>query len=759
MKVSIYIIVIFLFKYEMGYTSDVSEVKEALKNTISSDVTTVVNQIKNDDLSIKKITTIPTLLNETKDKIIKDSKDVVMNLVEERIKQEKKDIIGYEKTLIEGYLFSTLSLFAATLIAPQAIMVCKTKPSAIIYAGSAAFYIISEIANVKILKASQLAEIEVVSDYKFSKDKSLAENMKEIKRNVNMDKSYKENLSDVKSRIDDQIGYIKAYKKTLDNYFTALKKKARNAKIVSIGFLSSSVAAVAEQMDLFSGGGACVATHKIENNNTSKEYLVFSSKLDDYYIKSIDEAKKAEEKWAFYFEWESFKFGANRSMTWEEFSRLKNIPSMDSSSLSTILKAAIGSLELNFVANVFAASEKITVIPSLKNKKMADWYGDLDKLGIVGGAAVTLVAYISGWQMGFLKSIMASGTSRAITFGAQGALAYTAGTMFDKAADGFIGKMEKVDEIIDSFDKYAKKGIDLLVPPDSYSKKFQEIVAIAGVPSHKIITEMSIREACSYIEKIKELGNDKLNDIQYKFLNDYSDLLNKKNNDTAPKVEIPKSTSFINWILPRAEAASFDKNCLEKKSCSKLNFPKFQKKNMLEFNKYLDFYEGYYQGVIDNNTTIEEKYARKLFRNKTLVSDFRNKLLKMATGESYPELEKKKIQQDFNLFKKFHQKLSKQDQKDLQKQLTLSEINDQADKLLNKPIETLKDQKKGGGIGIQNQKDYKNNEIANKETIITKEEFQPKYKIEINDIHNKNIDLFEIIHTQYIKFSQNFLKE
>ena len=747
----------------MSYCSDISVVEEALKKTVTSDAAPVIESLKNEILpttnqispALNQITTngknIIPKLDSLKGKIIKDSKEVVMDLVKERIDQEKKDITGYSKTLIKGYLFSTISLFAATLIAPQAIMVCKTKPSAIIYAGSAALYIVSEIMNVKILKASQLAEIEVVSDYKFSKDKNLNENLKGLKQNINLDKSYKENLDDVKSNIDDQIGYIKAYKKTLDHYFAALKKKARNAKIVSIGFMASSVAAIAEQMDLFSGGGACIASHNIDKSKDSKEYLVFSSKLDDYYMKSIDEAKSSEDKWANYFEWESYKFGANRSLSWEEFSRLKNIPSMDSHSLSSILKATITSLESNFVANAFAASEKITVIPALKNKKMADWYGDLDKLGIAGGAAVTLVAYMTGWQMGFLKSIMASGTSRAITFGVQGALAYTAGSMFDEAADGFIGKMAKVDKIIAYFDKYAKEGIDMLVPSDAYSKKFQEIVAIAGVPSDKLITEMTIREAGSYIDKIKELGNDKLNDIQYKFLNDYSDLLNLKNSKITPKVDIAKKTSFIDWIFPAAEASPLESNCLEKKSCQKLFFPKSGKKNMLGFNKYLEFYEGYSQGVVENNPRMQETNARMLFRNKSTVTNFRNNILQKATGENYSELEKKKLKEDFNSFNNFYQKLSTKDQDDLQKQLILFRENSNADLFINQPNDNLQYKNKTEVIEAIIHKFNSN------DAIIPNKEDLPHYQVEINNIHTKDLNLFEIIHIQYLKFSRTYL--
>lgn len=208
-------------------------------------------------------------LEYQKDEQLKKGKEKLQEVVKEKItpkleelktkiEQEKESLKKDAVKLAGGYLTSTVSLFAATLIAPQAIMVCKTKPSAVIYAGSAAVYVLQEMRNIKILKASQLAEIELVNGY-----------------NADKTKSVKENAKILESKVDQQVGYLQAYKGTLVHAVNGLKKKAKNAKMVSIGFLASSAAAAAEQMDWISGGGACIASAV-----PSIERLHFSPQLD-----------------------------------------------------------------------------------------------------------------------------------------------------------------------------------------------------------------------------------------------------------------------------------------------------------------------------------------------------------------------------------------------------------------------------------------------------------------------------------------------
>jgi hypothetical protein len=744
----------------------IEDIKESVK-----DVAETVKEIKNDgiqkinDLKSKAETAIkdgkelaaeirPKAL-EIKKFLVNDTKDAISSAIKERIELEKKEVKELTTTLGHGYLASTISLFAATLIGPQVIMVCKTKPSAIIYAGTAAFYIVSEMMNVKILKASQLAEIEVVSNVKYDENKNIADN---IKDNIDMDKSYKENIASTKSKIDDQISYFKTYKKTLDSYFRALKKKARNAKIASAGFLAASAAAIAEEMNMFGGGGSCVLpTSSIENKNVLKNTLVFSKKFDEHYKWLIDQARNERDKWAYYYEWEAYKFGADRSMTWEEFSRLKSLPLIGESSLTLILSNMINSIQSQLVTTAFAGvnpSEKITVIPELKNKKMADWYGDLDKLGIVGGAATSLIAYMSGWQMGFLQKTIASGTSRSLLFGAQSAIAFTAGSMFDTAAKGFIEKMAKVDKLVDYFGRYAKTGLDLLVPSDSFSKKFQEIADHVGVHSDKLITEMTIREAIEYIEEIKETANEKLSDLNFNFLNEYSDKLKTKASEIIPKIEALKSTTFIDWLFPLAHASTIDPNCIQKKNCPPLNFPKIKNEKLSGFNQYLNLFEGYYMYSMDEKPERAEVYSRKIFRKKPLIAKFRNATFSKLVHKNYNDLLNKSVQSELQGFEDFFLKLPPSKKEELQNQF--SPFHELELDLSNQSLELAKLE---NPLNKTNQISHSFDNPGNTKSKMPKKgnsQTLTKYQFIDSSIHPKESNLFDIIHFHYALFYRNY---
>jgi hypothetical protein len=674
--------------------------------------------------------------------VINQKIDPKIQEIKDKINNEKQEVESDAKKLAAGYLASTVSLFAATLIGPQVIMVCKTKPSAVIYAGSAALYIVQEIANIKVLKASQLAEIEVVDNLK-----------------IDQEKSYKENVADVKNKVDLQVGYLRTYKKTLDDAFSALKKKAKNAKIVSAGFLASSAAAAAEQMNWISGGGTCVASHEIKKD--PKEYLVFSSKLDDHYKKLIEEAKTPEDKWANYYEWESYKFGASRSLSWDEYARLKNIPGPSHSSLTAILNSAIDTFETHFVSNAFAG-EKVTVAASLKNNKAADWYGDLDKLGIVGGAAINIVAYMAGWQLGFLKNIIASGTSRAVTFGAQAAIAFTAGKLFDDAANGFIEKMKKVDRILDQMDTIAKKGLDLIVPSDSDARRFQEIATKLGVPSTKLITDMSIREARAYIDQIKETASDKLSDIDDSFLNEYSDKLEQKAQELAPKIESAVKASFLERALE-----PFMSSVSAAVASTGLNFPRANHPNLKGLNRYLDFYEGYSRAVMTKNTKIATFYERKILRHKSTIAQFRNNIFMAGRLGNYSDLEKQKVAQELGEFESFYRKLPEKDQSEFMHamdplsdrtnstnaSLAQLKMSPQDKKVLINLLRRLNEEAEVSSSHSGPAVDMSFT-VEDRGETVNAGESQEEYKVEVNTIHPKEVELFEIIHSRYIKHLQ-----
>lgn len=719
-------------------------------------------------------------LEYQKDEQLKKGKEKLQEVVKEKItpkleelktkiEQEKESLKKDAVKLAGGYLTSTVSLFAATLIAPQAIMVCKTKPSAVIYAGSAAVYILQEMRNIKILKASQLAEIELVNGY-----------------NADKTKSVKENAKILESKVDQQVGYLQAYKGTLVHAVNGLKKKAKNAKMVSIGFLASSAAAAAEQMDWISGGGACIASAV-----PSIERLHFSPQLDRRYAALIAAANKTEDKWAYYYEWESLKFGVNRSLTWKEYNRLKDVSVSDS-----ILVNAMNVIHSHLLASAFAAedSKKVTVMGSLKNNKAADWLGDLDKLGIVGGVATSIVAYMAGWQMSFLKSIMASGTSRAITFGAQGALAFTAGKLFEDAATELGKKLDKIDRLIFESQNLAKKGINALVPSDADAVRFQEIAAKLGVASNKLITTMDLNEARDYLERIKnkvEKLNDKDKALIKKYEVELSEKLKEKKIETKEKLKVesesvylplqlplPGSFNLLALFFPSAEASSADTfsivtrirdiECIEKKSCPPLSFFKSNNPNLKLLNQYLGLFERYYQGVTLNNLALENNATGALETNKKVMTNYRNTVFQnsqeqaKAKNTNYNDFEKAKIAQESSMFSTFYSSLSIQERQEMEEKLNPASGNyaiaqiDPSSRKQGSGTLLSSDELKVVGQLVSRLADPA---VSGPDMSFVERKTAPEEEFNFGNIsiHPKESELFEIIHLRYLQFlKKNF---
>lgn len=646
------------------------------QNRLSSEEQAVLNKLgmSPGDVRLLNADLLKKRLQTALEKKIKPTVDELKNKEDTekiRLRQDAQKLAG-------GYLISTVSLFTASLLAPQAIIACKTKPSAVIYAASAALYLSLEMANIKILKASKLAELEVVDDLSIDQDKSL-----------------KENAKLVKSKINDQIGYLKSYKKTLDDAFKALKKKARNAKMMSAGFLAASAAAMAEQMELYSGGGACVVYSGLQN--------------------------------------ETFK----NAIPWSVSS---------------------------FLMNRAVASDKVTLAPSLKNNQIADWMGDLDKLGIVGGAAVNIIAYMTGQQIVFLKSITSNGTSRSITFGMQGALAYAAGNMFDQAASSFIERMQKVDKILDQFEKTGKKGLDLIVPSDTDARRFQEIAKKVGVPSEKLITEMTLREASSFIDDTIEEAGNKLSEIEFQFLNQYAEKLEDKASEVQFDLESKfkkKATSSLDWLLGKATAAMIERSCLEKTLCSHLEFSKVNHPKMQRFNQYLKDYENYYQAVATQQKRETQRYARKLLWQRKNIVGLRDQLFKLKTAEGYSGFEKQKLNTEELVFGRFYQGLKSEEKAVLGKSL----ISFSAGALSKDKSNTMIINEKDLFIlkGLIKKLEQTSGQSVNQVSMRDKSEDLLEEEKENNfnwstPIHSKEAQIFEIIHHRYLNFYQRDLK-
>ncbi len=732
---------------------------------------TEIKNLSTDELK----NTLEEKLEAQKEVLKEEAKEKFQQVVDGKIEPKLKEMRAFaegekdelKKDAIKlgaAYITSTISLFAATLIAPQAIMVCKTKPSAVIYAGSAAVYVLQEMRNVKVLKASQLAEIEVVN------------------LDVDKTKSIKENSKMLEQKADEQVGYIKAYKNTIDHAVVALKKKAKNAKVVSAGFLAASAVAAAEQMDWFSGGGACVA------EASGIEKINFSRDLDTRYAKLIDEAKSYEDKWARYYEWESLKFGSKRALSPVEYEKLKSVPVT-----SMMLKGAMSIIESTLLSSALAQAEaqkdtkKVTVAASLKDNKAADWILDLDKLGIAGGLATNIVAYMAGWQMGFLKSIIASGTSRAVVFGAQGALAFGAGKLFEDSAMELEKKLARIDLMINDLQKAAKSTLGLSFISQSDALRFQKLALKMGVNSDKLITEMTLDEAEAYLKSIKgkvQSMDDETKSLVQKFEADLSAKFKNKTEEKSvekieetpienTKIEVEEKTSFWAFFIPEVFAQNMpavyvltriqDISCVEKKSCPPMSFPRGTNANTKILNQYLGLYESYYQAIKANNGAQENSVSSALTQYRPALTSFRDQVFKKgmeksrAKNSNYSDYERAKVNEEVSHFSTFFSKLSPEDQAEMN-----AGLNPKAQSYARMPVAKKEDR-------VKKQAKINEEEVRVLDLLIAKlgasevhrsgpdmsfikREKEDEFNFGNTSIHPKESELFDIIHQRYQKF-------
>lgn len=193
-------------------------------------------------------------------------RDNVEGTVRERLEQEKKklerakdelvdDVMGDAEDVGAGYAASTISLITLAVMAPQVVLVCKTKPSALAYAGTGAIYLIRELRNSMKFRAKALSEIEYV-ELRLDSSKSVGHNLGVAKEAVNL-----------------QFELLQRYKGFLDEAVESIEEKAKSAKMASYGFLAASAIAAAETFAF--DAGACLDSVVYQESLPSRSLMSF----------------------------------------------------------------------------------------------------------------------------------------------------------------------------------------------------------------------------------------------------------------------------------------------------------------------------------------------------------------------------------------------------------------------------------------------------------------------------------------------------
>jgi uncharacterized protein YdhG (YjbR/CyaY superfamily) len=683
---------------------DTDKIEDALKDYASDEIAT----LKKYDISENDLKNLDqNNLKEKIKKVIQDKANEEINKVKSEANKTVEEVKTEAKKIAAGYVASTISLYAATLLAPEAIMVCKTKPSAMIYAGTSAFYLLQEMMAIKILKASRLGEIEVVDNMELDKNKTV-----------------NQNLQNAKDKVSDQAQYLRNYKKTLDDYFKALKKKAQNAKIAGFGFAAASAAAAAEQMDFFTGvSGSCIVS-------TPNHFI-------DHFVKN------------------AISF---------------------------------------FIPSLFAeekkGSKKVVLSEDLKNNKAADYAGDLDKLGIVGGAATHLIAYMMGYKMTFLQNLMASGTSRAILFGANSALAFIVYKLFEDSATKVEAQLKKIDNLINAAEATMNNGVDKLMNNDKIFKRLNQLAEIAGVKSKKPLGEMTINELEAFAKEVENSGKNKFNEFQKNKLNELKAEIKENAPELKDKIEelkkdakeiknkideVKDKTSSFNLfhlIVGSAEANTINSTCVDKGNCNGMQLPQIFHKDLKFQNENLRLLESTSQSMAISQDLKTNYYFEKLDENAKTINAQKVFLLNLDAQKrkvpfNYSQEEKNKQDQILKSVYNYLDNLKEEDKKvflsNFDPMNTIANINppavDQDARILQRILKRLEQKSHNTGVNVMSFNSYKASSEERK-PIDWLGENNPdeKYDMQTDFIHDKEVNLFEVIHRKYQKaYSENII--
>jgi hypothetical protein len=706
--------------------------------------------IKKEDLNSSNQAQLKEKLKER----VKQEIDPKINEIKNQLNQEGEKLKNSGKELIGGYIASTISLLMATLIGPQVLIACSPRPSAIIYAGTAAAYILSEIMLIKSFKASQLGEVTLVNNFE-----------------VNKNKSIKQNVAELKDKTHAQMSYFKEYKKTLDDGFKAIEKKGKNAKLASYGFMAASAAAIAEQMDWISGGGVCVGP-VTKSNSIDIKKIHFNPKLDEYYIKLISQAETNQKKWSLYYEWEANKFGRENNNQIIQ-AQIKKIPQMNNELLTQILNSMILSIKTNIFNLAYAEETKIstkqqTVVNGLKENKAADFAGDLDKLGIVGGAAIHLTAYFMGWKLGFLTSIINSGTSRAITFGAQAAIAMLAGKMFENSAKDILGQLDKLDKLMNTVESKLTEGLEFFILSDADCKNIQKLGDKLGVHSDKLVTEMSIDQAANYFKEMEEKVKTKTEKEKKEFENALDNFKSKIKDEKTKEdfmKQLTNKVSFLPYLFSFVIESSYayDYSCLDRKNCKSITLPRFNHPALTNLNSYLTELESLYSSTFWSNSIGSNKSLDYLDKNNENFKNYRNELFKIYNTKSkqninFEKLEKNLMESELNNINNYLKKIPENDRAKLyalsgysnsampqRNKLSLKEVG-----ILNDLIKRLENNPSASeGKKVSSTNKAPSNLVA-PESQKEESNENESYDIKLDVIHTQDKNIFEVIHIRYI---------
>jgi hypothetical protein len=559
---------------------------------------------------------------------LKDRLESERNKAEAKLKKVADGAMEDAEDMGIGYGASAVSLITMSIFAPQVVMACRLKPSAVVYAGTAAVYLARELKNSMKFRANALSEIEYVE--------------------VNLDssKGISENVDTAKQAFNLQFELINRYKGFMDKAVDSIEEKSKSAKMASYGFFAASAVAAAETFGF--DAGAC----------TGGVTQVFSAPVEKLpvVLHAIDQSSSAAEAYVEYLHFERMGRGELSTITLDEFENLKSVFSVTPFDFKSVFKSA--ALALATVAIPPVSAQEITVkkyelSPQLKQQE-AKYLMDVDKIFalVVGGSSLAASQFIPGYRS-MLRKIVSSGATRAVVFGANGAVALLASKYFDEAAVSLQKKMQDLQQLLDRGQELGNQGFELI---DSFlegedAKSLAGQLGIDRGLSDQVVKELE--------QDLKEKAKDDLMDQLPQDVEVNEDLLKNFTSRTFQFREL-LSQLLINSAHARVNQnlGSFRLRCYDAGSCPAPPFPVMSHASFKRLNSFLKDYQNYATLVYatdDNNLSAVEK---RIEQQEQTLQQYRAQLYKAINQQmqqkkqqplSFHQLEKKEQQEILKL--------------------------------------------------------------------------------------------------------------
>lgn len=522
---------------------------------------------------------------------------------ERELKEVSEGVRDDAENLVMGYAASTVSLIMLAVFAPQVIMACRTKPSALVYGGTAAIYLARELRNSMKFKAKALSEIEYV-EVNLDTSKGIGANVETSKRAFNL-----------------QFDLMERYIGFLDRAVKSIEEKARSAKMASYGFFAASATAAVETFAF--DAGACVEA--ATTGPSPQETTSFHSLPSSFFHSAerrIEQAQDLGQALAVYYDLEdAIKRGSSSSLSTDDYGKLAqslNEIELNEELRSALLWAVRGLRDLVFPsAHAEIQVRRYEVSSDLKRRE-ANFAMDVDKVLaiLVGGASFAASYFLPSYNL-MLRKIVSSGAGRAVVFGAHGGIALAASKQFEESGESMKHKLGRLKNLLEEARSLGNSGFSLIEDALNY-EELRKVADELGIDGR--LDEASLNDIEEALKKrgLEERLEEAMPELEAgeDFLKNLTSGLSK--------------LFFSEAHAQASQQSNFRLACYQAEACTAPPMPRFQHQALAPLNQVVRDYQAYGQAVYSAQERDLSPFEQRLDQQEQRINQYRQQVYQLT---------------------------------------------------------------------------------------------------------------------------------